>query len=67
MDPARLLLFLLLGLNGLQHVARLGNMREIDFGRDGLGSAGGRRTHMTGRPRYMLKMSAHLLGFIGLQ
>ena len=35
-------LFLLLGQNGLQHVAGLGDMREIDFGRDGL--RGARRT-----------------------
>ena len=30
-----LLLFLLLGLNGLQHIAGLGDVRQIDLGNDG--------------------------------
>jgi hypothetical protein len=34
--PGLEFLFLLLGLNGLEHIARLGDVGEIDFGRYGL-------------------------------
>jgi len=33
-----LFVFLLLGQDRLEHVARLGDMREVDFGRYALGS-----------------------------
>jgi hypothetical protein len=38
-----LLFFLLVGQNGLQHVARLGNIRQVDFGRNTLMGTGVRR------------------------
>jgi hypothetical protein len=50
MALARLLfLFLLLGQNGLQHVAGLGDMREIDLGRNALRGARGLRRLAAGR------------------
>jgi hypothetical protein len=68
MTLARFLLFLQLGgQNGLERIAGLGYMGEIDFWDNALRGARGRGAPMTGRPRSMLKMSAHLLSFIRLQ
>jgi len=53
-------LFLLLGLYGLQHVAGLGDMREIDLGRNGLGGARHWGARRAGGPRSALEMRAHL-------
>jgi hypothetical protein len=60
-------LFLLLGLYGLQDVAGLGNMREIDLGRDGLRGARGRRAGLARVPRFPLELRAHLLGLMLFQ
>ena len=60
-------LFLLLGQDGLQHVAGLGDMREINLGRNGLRSARGLRGGCARGPRSALKMRAHLVGLIVLQ
>jgi hypothetical protein len=60
-------LFLLLGQYSLQHVAGLGNMREINLRRNGLRSARGWCACRARGPRAALKMSANLFGFIFLQ
>ena len=65
--PRFFFLFLFLGQNGLQHVAGLGDMREIDFGRNGLRSARGRGAGVARRPRSALKMRANLLGLVLFQ
>jgi hypothetical protein len=59
-------IFLLFGQDGLQNVARLGDMREIDLGRDALRSARLLRC-LAGGPRSALKMRANLIGLIVLQ
>jgi hypothetical protein len=51
---------LFFGLNGLQHIAGLGDMGEIDLGRYTLRCAGG-RTAGAG-PGAPLKLRTHLLG-----
>ena len=63
--PRILLLFLLVGQNGLHHVSRLGNVGEIDFWSDGLRSAGGRGTRMTARSA--VQMHANLFRLVFLQ
>jgi hypothetical protein len=60
-------LFLFLGQDGLQYVAGLGDMREIDFGRKALRSARGLRACVASRSRSALKMRANLLRFVFLQ
>ena len=66
---ARLFLFfLLLGQNGLHHIAGLGDVRKIDFGNDGLlGVACGRGAAMLSRPRFLRKMRANLFRLVQLQ
>ena len=54
-------LFLLLGLNGLQHVAGLGDMREIDLGRNALRGARRWGARLAGGSCSALKMLANLL------
>jgi hypothetical protein len=67
MALARLLFFLLLGgQNGLQHVAGLGDVREIDFGRDTLRRAR-KGAALAARPRSTLKLCADLLRLVVLQ
>jgi hypothetical protein len=45
-----LFLFMLLGEDRFHHIARLGDMRQVDFGNDGLrGVARRRRTSVPGR------------------
>jgi hypothetical protein len=61
------ILLLLLGQNGLQHVAGLGDVREINLGRNALRGARGLRAGALRTPRATLKMCAHLLCFVGLQ
>jgi len=63
--PRFLFLFLLIGQNGLHHVSRLGNVREIYFWSDCLGTAGGRRARMTARSA--VQMHANLLRLVVLQ
>ncbi len=60
-------LFLLLGQDGLQHVAGLGDMREINLGRNALRGARGLRSCQARGPRSTLKMRANLVGLIVLQ
>jgi hypothetical protein len=61
------LFFLFLGQNGLEHVAGLGDMREVDFWRYDLRSACGRGACVAGRAGCVLKMRAHLLCLVRLQ
>ena len=68
MCVARLFLFFpLLGQNGLEHVARLGDMREVYLWRYGLVGARGRGAGVAGRARSMFYMRAYLLCFVRLQ
>jgi hypothetical protein len=60
-------LFLLLGLDGFQHVAGLGDMREINLRRNGLRGARSRRAYRARGTRSTRKMRANLLGLIFLQ
>jgi hypothetical protein len=60
-------LFLLLGLDGLQHVTGLGDMREINFWRNSLRGARGRRGCRARVPQSARKMRANLIGLIFLQ
>jgi hypothetical protein len=60
-------IFLLLGQDSLQHVAGLGDMREINLRRNGLRSARGWCACRARGPRATLKMSANLVGLMVLQ
>jgi hypothetical protein len=60
-------LFLLLGLNGFQHIAWLGDMREINLRGNGLRGARGRRACRACLLRCTLKLRANLVGLILLQ
>jgi hypothetical protein len=62
--PRFCFLFLFLGQDGLQHVTRLGDMREIDFGRNSLRGARRRRACLARGPRSTLELRAHLVGLI---
>jgi hypothetical protein len=62
------LLFLLLGgQNGLERVAGLGNVGEIDLGRDDLSGARGRGGALAAGPRPSLKLRANLVRLVILQ
>jgi len=63
--PGLILLFLLVGQNGLHYIAGLGYMREIDLRRDTLRGASGRRTPVTARSA--VQMHANLLRLVILQ
>jgi hypothetical protein len=65
--PGLFFLFLLLGQDGLEHVTGLGDMREIDFGRDALRGARRGGAPLAGRSRSTLKMRANLLRLIVFQ
>jgi hypothetical protein len=65
--PSFLFLFLFLGQDGLQHVTGLGNMGEINFGRNALRRARGLRACLARVPGSTLKMRPHLVGLIVLQ
>ncbi len=56
--------FLLLGHNGLHHIAGLGNVREIDLGRNCLGGARSRTTAVARCPRSTLKLRTNLVGLV---
>jgi hypothetical protein len=61
-------LFLLLGQNGLHHVAGLGDVRQIDFGNDGWRAMAGRRScAMRRRSRVLRKMRTNLFGFVAFK
>jgi hypothetical protein len=60
-------LFLFLGQDSLQHVTGLGDAREINLGRNHLGSARGLRSCWACGPRATLKMRANFVGLIVLQ
>ena len=60
-------LFLLFGQNGLQHVARLGDMRQVNFGRNALLGTRCLRACLACGARAALKMRANLVGLIVLQ
>ena len=61
------LVFLLFGLNSLEHVAGLGDMGEIDFGLDALRGARGRGASLAAGTRGALKLRANLLRLVFLQ
>jgi hypothetical protein len=62
------LLFLLLGgQNGLEGVAGLGDVGEIDLGRDDLRGARGRGGALTAGSRSTLELRANLLRLVVLQ
>jgi ATP-dependent protease HslVU (ClpYQ) peptidase subunit len=64
MAGARLLLFLLLvGENGLEHIAGLGDVREVDFGLLALGSARSGAA-LAAAPGVALKLRANLVRFV---
>jgi hypothetical protein len=65
--PRRCFLLLLLGQNGLQHVAGLGDMRQINLGSNDLRGARCLRACLARGARSMHKMGAHLVGLIVLQ
>ena len=58
---------LLLGQDGLQHVAGLGDMREINLGCNGLGRARRRSAGLARRLGSTLKMRANPLGLMFFQ
>lgn len=64
--PRLFFVFFLLGQDGLEGIARLGNMRQIDLGRDGLrvGAARLRPGCTSPRPTTVLKVGAHLGRFV---
>jgi hypothetical protein len=64
--PRFLLLLLLVGQNGLHHIARLGDVGEIDFGLEPLRGARGCAALAAG-PRVALKLRAHFVRFVVFQ
>jgi hypothetical protein len=64
--PRFLLFLLLVGQNCLHHVARLGDVGEIDFGLEALRGARRRAAALTG-PRVALKLRANLVRFVVFQ
>ena len=60
-------LFLLLGQNGLQHIAGLGDVRQIDLGNDGWRAMPCRRGGMRGRPRFLPKMRTNLIRLVAFE
>jgi hypothetical protein len=62
-----LLLFLLVGQNGFEHVAWLGDMGKINLGLNALRGARGPGASLDGRPRGALKLGANLLCLVFLQ
>jgi hypothetical protein len=64
----RLQLFLLfVGQYSLEHVAGFGDVGEIDFGLDALGSARGRAASLAAGTRGALKLRANLFRLVFLQ
>jgi len=62
-----LFLFLLLGQDGLQHIAWFGDVGEVDFGRNALCVACGSRASMGCGGIVAVEMNAHLLRFVCLE
>jgi hypothetical protein len=62
-----LFFFLLVGQDGFQHVAGLGDVREIDFGSHSLRAARRRAAALAARPQSTLKQPANLLRLVILQ
>ena len=61
-------LFLLLGQNGLHHIAGLGDVRQIDLGNDGGRAVAGRRTcGMRCRSRFLRKMRTNLFRLVAFE
>jgi hypothetical protein len=61
-------LFLLLGQNGLHHIAGLGDMREIDLGNHGLRTvAASRGGAMRPRSRILRKMRTDLIRLVAFK
>jgi hypothetical protein len=61
-------LFLFLGQNGLQDIAGLGDVRQIDLGNDGGRAVAGRRTPgMRCRSRVMRKMLTNLIRLVAFE
>ena len=61
-------LFLLLGQNGLHHIAGLGDVRQIDLGNDGGRAVAGRRAcGMRCRSRFLRKMRTNLIRLVALE
>jgi hypothetical protein len=69
MRVARLFfLFLLLGQNGLHHIAGLGDVRQIDLGNDGGRAVTGRRTcAMRSRSRFLRKMRTNPIRLVAFE
>jgi hypothetical protein len=61
------LFFHFFGQNGLEDIAWLGDMREVDFWCHGLRSARGSSACVAGRALATLKMRAHFLRLVRLQ
>jgi hypothetical protein len=66
---ARLIfLFLLLGQNGLQHIAGLRDVRQINFGSDGRRAVVARRTcAVRRRPRFPIKMRTNPIRLVAFE
>jgi hypothetical protein len=61
-------LFLLLGQNGLHHIAGFGDVRQIDLGNDGGRAVSGRRTcGMRCRSRFLRKMRTNLIRLVAFE
>jgi hypothetical protein len=65
--PRCFFLFFMLGLDSLQHIAGLGDVREINLGRNRLRGARGCRTALPGRGLAALKLRANLVRLIVFQ
>jgi hypothetical protein len=59
--PRLFFVFPLLGLDSLEHIARLGDVRQIDFGRNGLGGVRRSSAALARRTVSALKMRTNLL------
>ncbi len=61
-------LFLLLGQNGLHHIAGLGDVRQVDFGNDGGRAVTVRRTcGMRSRSRFLRKMRTNPIRLVAFE
>jgi hypothetical protein len=65
--PGFLLFLIFVGQDGFEHVAGLGDMREVNFGRNTLRSTRRRAAPLARRPGAALKMRAHFLCLVVFQ
>jgi hypothetical protein len=65
--PRCFFLFFMLGLDSLQHIAGLGDVRQVDFGCNRLRRPRRPRRAMAGRLRSALEMLANLFRFVFFQ